>query len=157
MTEATTMTAMPENEGARRAYRPNHVRRDGDCVVLSIPLAFRRRKGRREIILPQHPDGTAAPQPNINRPLVLALARAWRWQEMLDCGEVGSVDELARHLRLGSTYVARVLRLTALAPDLVDAILAGEEADGLSLRSLSGGVSLDWHDQRRLIGAGPSQ
>ena len=89
--------------------------------------------------------------------MVLALARAWRWQELLDRGAVGSVDELARRLRLGSTYVARVLQLTGLAPDLVDAILTGREPNGLSLRGLSNGLPLDWHEQRRRFSTGPSR
>jgi len=137
------------------AHRPRHVRREGDCVVLNIPMTFRRRKGRREIILPQNPDGTVAPRPEPNRALVLALARAWRWQEMLDVGEVGSVDELAKRLRLGSTYVARILRLTSLAPDMVEAILAGEEPDGLSLRALSRDLPLDWRRQDFLCARSP--
>lgn len=150
MTEAA-MTAMAKNPCPRQTYRPNDVRREGDCVVLSIPMTLRRRNGRREIILPQNPDGTAAPQPEPNRTLVLALARAWHWQEMLDSGDVSSVDELAKQLRLGSTYVARILKLTSLAPDLVEAILAGEEPDGLSLRSLSADLPCDWPEQRRLL------
>ena len=86
--EATATTQRP-------TYRPSQVRRDGGCVVLTIPMTFRRRNGRREIILPQGADGSAEPQTEPNRPLVLALARAWRWQEMLDSGDVGSVDKLA--------------------------------------------------------------
>jgi hypothetical protein len=138
----------PAATKAKPTYRPNHVHRDGDCVVLNIPMAFRRRSGRREIILPQ---ATATVEPQPNRTLVLALARAWRWQEMLDRGDVGSVDELARRLHLGSTYVARVLRLTSLAPSFVDAVLAGEEPDGLSLRHLMIDLPLDWGEQRRFL------
>jgi hypothetical protein len=129
--------------------RPAEVRRDGDCVVLNIPMTFRRRNGRREIILP--PGGDASVEPEPNRALVLALARAWRWQEMLDRGEVSSVDELANRLHLGSTYVARTLRLTALAPNLVESILAGNEPDGLSLRQLAADLPMDWAEQERLL------
>jgi hypothetical protein len=131
-------------------YRPADVRRDGDCVVLNIPMTFRRRNGRREIILP--PGGDASVEPEPNRTLVLALARAWRWQEMLDRGEVGSVDELAKRLHLGPTYVARTLRLTALAPNLVESVLTGDEPDGLSLRRLAADVPLNWAEQWRFLG-----
>jgi hypothetical protein len=130
-------------------YRPTDVRRDGDCVVLNIPMTFRHRNGRREIILPSGAGTSFGPEPN--RALVLALARAWRWQEMLDSGEVGSVDELAQQLHLGPTYVARTLRLTALAPDLVEAVLAGDEPDGLSLRRLAADVPHNWAEQGRLL------
>lgn len=151
MTESATTTVT----GQRADYRPSHVRRDGDCVVLNIPMTFRRRSGCREIILP--PGGGASSGTEPNRTLILALARAWRWQEMLDRGEVGSVDELARRLRLGGTYVARILRLTGLAPRLVDNILAGHEPDGLSLRCLAVGIALPWAEQRRLAGRTPDE
>ncbi len=130
-------------------YRPADVRRDGDCVVLNIPMTFRRRNGRREIILPSGTDASFGPEPN--RALVLALARAWRWQKMLDRGEVRSVDELALRLHLGPTYVARTLRLTAVAPKLVESILAGDEPDGLSLRKLASGLPVGWAEQERLL------
>ena len=130
-------------------YRPTDVRRDGDCVVLNIPMTFRHRNGRREIILPSGAGTSFGPEPN--RALVLALARAWRWQEMLDSGAVGSVDELAKRLHLGSTYVARTLRLTTLAPNLVESILAGNEPDGLSLRQLAADLPMDWAEQERLL------
>jgi ParB-like chromosome segregation protein Spo0J len=143
--EATATTQRP-------TYRPSQVRRDGDYVVLSIPMTFRRRNGRREIILPQGADGIAAPQPAPNRSLVLALARAWRWQEMLDSGEVTSVDELAKRLHLDPTYVARTLRLATLAPGLVEEILAGKEPSGLSQRKLSAQIPPNWHEQQQLFG-----
>lgn len=144
--EATATTQRP-------TYCPSHVRRDGDCVVLTIPMVFRRRNGRREIILPQGADGTAAAQSEPNRPLAVALARAWHWQEMLDSNQVGSVDELANRLHLDPTYVARILRLTALTPGLVEAVLSGEEPDGLSQRKLSAKLPLNWHEQQQLFGS----
>jgi hypothetical protein len=134
---------------SQQGYRPADVHRDGDCVVLNIPMTFRRRNGRREIILPPGGDASVGPEPN--RVLVLALARAWRWQEMLDKGKVGSVDELAQQLHLGPTYVARTLRLTAVAPKLVESILAGDEPDGLSLRKLAADLPVDWAEQERLL------
>jgi ParB-like chromosome segregation protein Spo0J len=70
---------------------------------------------------------------------------------MLDSGAVGSVDELAKRLHLGSTYVARTLRLTTLAPTLVESILAGNEPDGLSLRQLAADLPMDWAEQERLL------
>ena len=145
MTDRAEVVATMSQPG----YRQADVSRDGECVVLNIPMTFRRRNGRREIILPPGGDTSVGPEPN--RALVLALARAWRWQEMLDSGEVGSVDELALQLHLGPTYVARTLRLTAVAPNLVEAILAGDEPDGLSLRKLAADLPVDWAEQERLL------
>ncbi|MFO7899447.1 MAG: hypothetical protein R6V58_10360, partial [Planctomycetota bacterium] len=67
------------------------------------------------------------------QPIVIALARARRWQEMLDTGEVGSVTELGDRLDADRSYTARILRLNLLAPDIIEAILAGREPTGLSL------------------------
>ena len=59
-----------------------------------------------------------------------ALARARRWQEMLDAGEVASVTELADGLDVDRSYASRILRLNLLAPDIVEAILAGRDPSG---------------------------
>jgi hypothetical protein len=57
--------------------------------------------------------------------LVKALARAHRWQGMLEGGEYGSIEELARAEKINPSYLARVLRLTLLAPEIVESILDG--------------------------------
>ena len=60
--------------------------------------------------------------------LVKALARAWRWQKMLDRGVYASVTNIAEAERISKSYVSRILRLALLAPDIVEAIL-GRWAD----------------------------
>ena len=67
--------------------------------------------------------------------LVKALARAWRWQRMLDEGQFASVRELAEAERIGLSYISRVLRLTLLAPDIIERILDGQADCGSSLSS----------------------
>jgi len=84
--------------------------------------------------------------------LVIALARAHRWQEMLDEGEVGSIAELGRSLGVDPTYVGRILRLTLLAPDIVEAILEGNEPSGLSLAKLTQSFPMLWDEQRERFG-----
>jgi len=79
------------------------------------------------------------------------LARAFRWQEMIETGQAESNSDLARKLKLDQSYIARTIRLTALAPDLVEAILEGQEPDGLSLRSLRRDLPLAWDEQRRVL------
>jgi len=68
---------------------------------------------------------TSAPNPQPDGTLVKALARAWRWQRMLDEGRFASVRELAEAERAGHSYVRRILRLTLLAPTLWNASLTG--------------------------------
>jgi AraC-like DNA-binding protein len=98
---------------------------DGRSVTVRVPLAFRRRGGRKQVVTPEGWTGPVlAPRPaRIDGTLVKALARAHRWQEMLDSGEYGSIEELARAEKINPSYLARVLRLTLLAPDIVESIL----------------------------------
>ena len=74
------------------------------------------------------PDGsdltpTSKPQPDGT--LVKALARAWRWQKLLDDGVYASVSDIGDAENISKSYVSRILRLALLAPDIVDAILVG--------------------------------
>jgi hypothetical protein len=73
-----------------------------------------------------------APLAKIDRALVNALARAHRWQRMLEYGEYGTLAELAAAERISRSYVCRVLRLTLLAPDIVERILDGRPTTGLA-------------------------
>jgi hypothetical protein len=104
------------------------VSRDGRSVTVQVPLAFRRRGGRKQVVAPEGWSGpTLAPRSaRVDGTLVKAFARAHRWQGMLDSGEYGSIEELARAETINPSYLARVLRLTLLAPDIVESILDGQ-------------------------------
>ena len=80
------------------------------------------------------------------------MARAFRWQELLDTGEAGSIDELARKYDVDRSYISRILQLTSLAPDIVEAILIGNEPSGMSLGTLQKGAPLGWDGQRGTMG-----
>ncbi len=92
-----------------------------ETVTLRVPFRVVKRGGREEM---QLPDGAAQPRKTDNT-LVKALARAFRWKRMLESGEFTTIAELAAREAIPSTYMARVLRLTLLAPDVVEAILDG--------------------------------
>ena len=119
----------------------------GETIDVHVPMEFKVRGGRKEIILP--PDANTTPDVGPQRPLVVALARAFRWQKMLDTGQAGSIADLARKYDVDRSYVSRILQLTALAPNIVEAILAGKEPSGLSLGTLRGGVPVRWEEQRQ--------
>lgn len=129
------------------------VRRDGDAIVIDIPMALRHRGGRKEIVLPPGvaPAAESAAREATPIALVIALARAFCWQEMIESGQAESNSDLARKLKLDHSYIARTIRLTSLAPDLVEAILDGQEPDGLSLRSLRRDLPLGGDEQRRML------
>jgi hypothetical protein len=122
---------------------------DGESIVIDIPMTFRRRGKRREIVLPPDAAVGAPPPPS---PLAIAVARAFRWQEMIESGEVESVSVLARRLKLDPSFVARTIRLAALAPGIIEVILAGQEPEGLSLRRLRRDVPVLWEEQRQQAG-----
>ena len=111
---------------------------DGSTITVFVPMAWRRRGGRKVIVAPPGCDDWAPP-PRIDHTLVKALARAHRWQRMLESGEYGTLAELADAERISRSYVCRVLRLTLLAPDIVERIL-GRAADGRARPAL-GAVS----------------
>jgi hypothetical protein len=92
-------------------------------VTVQVPLAFRKRGGRKRVLAPDGVTSTAAPQARVASTLVKAIARAHRWQAMLESGDYGSIGELAAAERINPSYLARVLRLTLLAPEVVESVL----------------------------------
>jgi hypothetical protein len=103
-------------------------RLDGTTLVIRIPMRFQRRGGRKRIVAPDGSEIAPATKPQPDGTLVKALARAWRWQRMLEESRFASIRELAEAERVGVSYVARILRLTLLAPDIVEGILDGRPA-----------------------------
>jgi hypothetical protein len=110
-----------------------------------VPIGWRRRGGRKVIVAPQDCDDWAPP-PKFDRALVKALARAHRWQRMLENGQYGTLGELAYAERISRSYVCRVLRLMLLAPDIVDRILGGRPTVGLAW--LLEPFPIEWDKQR---------
>jgi len=96
---------------------------DGQTLV--IPLRFQRRGGRKRIVAPDGRAMVPATRPQPDGTLVKALARAWRWQRLLDDGGYNSVSDIGDAENISRSYVSRILRLALLAPDIVEAILAG--------------------------------
>lgn len=96
------------------------------------------------------PEG-AAPQRTTHSTLVKALARAFRWKRMLEAGEFATIGELANHEEITLSYVTRILQLTRLAPDLIEAILSGKQAPILTAEALRQTLPDDWAAQRRML------
>ena len=126
-------------------------------VVIKVPLAIRRRSGRKQIEV-IGPEGATEPpqahqsQPRRHDPLTVAVARAHRWQELLDSGRYPSISALTRELRVDFGYVSRLLQLTLLAPDIIQAILNGNAPSGICLDKLQWRLPLRWDEQRQLLG-----
>jgi len=126
-------------------------RLDGSTLIVRIPMRFQRRGGRKHIVAP---DGsaiapTAKPQPDGT--LVKALARAWRWQRMLDDGVYASVSEIGDAENISKSYVSRILRLALLAPDIIDATVAGRADQSLMLEQLEQPLPASWVEQQTVL------
>jgi hypothetical protein len=70
-------------------------------------------------------------------------------------GQAKSITDLAEHERVTVAFVCRLLPLTCLAPDLVEAILDGRQPKGLKLAEMLGNGPLDWEEQRASWGFRP--
>ena len=105
-------------------------------LTVHIPLTVRRRGGWKVVIAPNGTEAPVIAAARINSTLVKALARAFRWRRMLEGGVVSTVGEIAAREKINKSYVSRVLRLTLLAPDVVEAILDGRQPEGMTLPGL---------------------
>lgn len=123
------------------------LQRDGENIRIHIPLKFKKRGGRKEIITPDGLPPVVLDRKPFQKPLVIALARAFRWQELLDSGEVKSISDLARRCNVDASYVSRIMRLTLLAPEIVTSILVGQEPSHLSLEMLTKVLTTNWIEQ----------
>jgi hypothetical protein len=118
-----------------------------DTVTLHVPFRVVKRGGRKEM---QLPEGPTQPRRTDNT-LVKALARAFRWKRMLESGEYATIAELAEREGIAFTYMARVLRLTLLAPNIVEAILDGKQRSDVTLKVLMEPFPLEWRSQMALL------
>ncbi|WP_270933605.1 hypothetical protein [Falsiroseomonas oryzae] len=114
-------------------------------LTVVIPLRMKPRGGRKAMVMP----GVLALERRQDITLIKAVARAFRWRRMLETGRFGTINELAAAEKINSSYVSRVLRLTLLAPDIVEAILDGRQPQGTTLPSLMEPLPVEWERQRK--------
>jgi hypothetical protein len=110
-------------------------------LTVVIPLSVKPRGGRKAIITP----AVMQVEARQDITLIKAVARAFRWRRMLETGRFGTISELAAAEKINASYISRVLRLTLLAPDMVEAILDGRQQEGMTLPTLMKGVAVEWH------------
>jgi hypothetical protein len=121
-------------------------------ITVRIPLTVRRRGGRKLVVTPAGSAPGAAPARTRADPaLVKALARAHRWKRLLESGRYASLGELAATERIDRSYLSKLLRLTLLAPDIVEAILDGRQPAEVGLPALLEPMPCMWNEQRSTI------
>ena len=117
-------------------------------ITVRVPLAIRHRSGRKTVVTPMA-DGVAPVATRADPALVKALARAFRYQRMLDNGVYGSVTEMAAAENIDRGYLGRLLQLTLLAPDIVQGMLDGGLPVSLHLMRVD--VPPEWTGQRTVV------
>lgn len=115
-----------------------------DTVTIHVPFRLVKHGGRKEMQLPEG----ASTQRRPDDALVKALARAFRWKRMLDSGQFATIAELAAREGIAPSYITRVLRLTLLAPDIVEAILDGTQGPEVTLVRVLEPFPAEWQMQR---------
>src|SRR5690606_2851364 len=94
----------------------------------------------------QLPEGAVQPRRS-DSTLVKALARAFRWKRMLESGEFATIAELAEREGIAPSYMTRILRLTLLAPDIVEAIVDGRQGPKVTLAQVPVPFPVEWQEQ----------
>lgn len=117
-----------------------------DTVTVTIPFRVAKRGGRKEV---QLPPGANNRSPDYT--LIKAVARAVRWRQIIENGEMGTIAELAEHEKISPSYLTRVMRLTLLAPDIIEAILDGNPPS-VGMTDLLDPMTPVWAEQRVELG-----
>ena len=119
-----------------------------DVISIEIPMTFKKRGGRKVIVLPDGSHGHPVPSATIDNTMIKSIARAFRWQRLLENGTYTCLDDIARSEKISASFVSRYHRLVLLAPDIVEAILDGRQPAQLTMKDLLDAFSVMWTDQR---------
>lgn len=119
----------------------------GHTITIRVPLTLKKRGGRKLIITPGGREAKGKVETSGDPSLVKALARAFRWRGQLESGAFATIHELAAAEKINSSYISRMLRLTLLAPDMVEAILDGRQPKGVTLPGLLEPFPVEWIQQ----------
>jgi hypothetical protein len=116
-------------------------------LTVVIPLSVKKRGGRKVVITPN----VLEIERRQDITLIKAVARAFRWRRMLEEGRFATLTELAEAEKINRSYLCRILRLTLLAPDIVEAILDGRQPEGMTLPGLMEPFPVDWEGHRAAL------
>ena len=122
-----------------------------ETVTLHVPFRVVKRGVRKEM---QLPEGDKRLHRTDNT-LIKALARAFRWKRLLESGEFATIAELAEREMIAPSYLTRVLRLTLLPPDIVEAILDGKQGPEVTLAQVLEPFPLKWAEHRQSCASSP--
>src|SRR3982074_3329352 len=121
--------------------------KEGRTISVHIPITIRHQGGRKQVVTPADATPWIPRASRIDSTLVKAVVRAYRWRDMLESGRYATVRDLAKAESINESYLSRVLRLTLLAPDIIQGILEGQQSADLELDDLLGPIPLSWKQQ----------
>lgn len=119
---------------------PQRVISSDGRLTVTVPIKMRLGSVRRVKLS----DGP----PKVLTSLQNALIQAYRWQRMLDRGQVNQIGELARQEKQDHAYVSRLLNLTTLSPWIVEAILDDRVDDGIGVKDIAINPPMLWSEQQ---------
>jgi hypothetical protein len=121
--------------------------KDGRTITVHIPIELRHQGGRKQVVTPAGATPWIPPPSRVDNTLVKAIVRAHRWRDMLESGDYATVRDLAKAENINESYLGRVLRLTLLAPKIIEDILEGKQPASLELECLLRKSPVEWSKQ----------
>jgi hypothetical protein len=121
---------------------------NANSVTVHVPLIVRHRAGRKTIVTMDGIAGGTSIRTRADPAMIKALARAFRWKRMLESGRYASISEIAAAEKIDRGFVGSLLRLTLLAPDIIEKILDGRQPAELGLPRLLKPFPVEWNRQR---------
>jgi hypothetical protein len=119
------------------------------------PLKFRQRGDRK--VVTNVIGSSLEKQPNkikLNSPIINAIAQAFYWSKLIGLGVVNNGTEIAKKEDLEASTVNERIRLSLLAPEIIESVLNGTQDKGLTMQWLTrNSFPAEWEKQKKLIAA----
>ena len=120
-------------------------------ILISIPMKLKHNCGRKEVIIPEKINNNVPIKSPVQKQLTLAISKAFAWRNAIETGYYESIHDIADKLGVTSKYITREIKLTYLAPDIIEMIFNGCEPDGLSHTKLLKSLPLLWEEQKKKL------
>lgn len=114
-------------------------------IKVHIPYVFARRSSKKRIVIDKI-ESTETRRSEI-QPIVAAIALAFRWRQLIESGEYGSITELAKAKSINQSYACRMMKLTFLSPRIVEAVLNAQVSNFVTLKTLTAPMPKAWSKQ----------
>ena len=160
--ELGTSEPKPAKQSCRQK-RPDYLRGDeggnpsiDGPVTIELPIIFKRHGGRKYITSPDGKEIVSPKTPKFDNSLIRAVVRGHEFLEKFDQDPNVTILTLKETEKLDHAYIAKTIRMTQLAPDIIEAILNGRQPRSLTLSQMLRPFPDSWTEQRKHFGFGIS-